>query len=67
MQNIMSGFPPAPEHVVTQANMLHFPQSRWAFHHIRQLMPTVEVWAGPAGAISEFGGNPWPVSGKRCW
>jgi len=61
MQNIMNGFPPAPEQVVTQANMLHFPQSRWAFHHVRQLVPTVDVWAGPAGQVSAFGSRPWPV------
>lgn len=58
---MMTGFPPSAEHLVTQANMLRFPQSRWAFHHIRDLVPTVNVWAGPEDNVAELDSEPYPV------
>ena len=48
----MSGFPPPPEKAVTFADgsFRRFPQLRWAWSNIRQLVPTVRVWRGPGPA-----------------
>jgi CubicO group peptidase (beta-lactamase class C family) len=43
---LMKGFPPAPEKTVRLATVLKFPNGRWAFHHMRELGPTVQVWRG---------------------
>ncbi|WP_396264851.1 serine hydrolase domain-containing protein [Halopseudomonas maritima] len=46
----MQGFPPAADKQVTFNNYLHFPYTRWAFSHIRELLPTATV--GRAGAAT---------------
>jgi CubicO group peptidase (beta-lactamase class C family) len=48
----MTGFPPPPEKAVTFADgsFRKFPQLRWAWSNIRQLVPTVGVWRGPGPA-----------------
>ena len=48
----MTGFPPPAERAVTFADgsFRQFPQSRWAFSHFRQLLPTKAVWRGPGPA-----------------
>lgn len=43
---IMTGFPPPPDKVVKLSTILKFPNGRWAFHHLRELGPTVQVWRG---------------------
>ena len=43
---IMKGFPPAAEKTVKLASVLKFPNGRWAFHHMRELGPTAQVWRG---------------------
>jgi CubicO group peptidase (beta-lactamase class C family) len=43
---LMKGFPPAPDKTVKLSNLLNFPNGRWAFHHMRELGPTVQVWRG---------------------
>lgn len=43
---LMHGFPPPPEKIVRLATVLKFPNGRWAFHHMRELGPTVQVWRG---------------------
>ncbi len=43
---IMKGFPPPPDKVVTLANVLKFPNGRWAYHHLRELGPTANIWRG---------------------
>ena len=45
---LMQGFPPAPGKVVQLANLLRYPNSRWGFHHLRELGPTAQVWRGAA-------------------
>ena len=45
---LMSGFPPAPEGQVTLANWRQAPFSRWAFQHVRELIPTAPVTRGAA-------------------
>lgn len=45
---LMHGFPPAPETQVTLANWRTAPYSRWAFHHVRELLPTADIAHDPA-------------------
>src|ERR1700761_4583233 len=51
----MRGFPPAPDRTITFQNgsFRSFPELRWAWSNIRQLVPTVNVWrgAGPASVL----------------
>lgn len=47
---LMTGFPPAPPAQVTLANWQDPPFSRWAFRHMRELIPSQLIpAAGPAG------------------
>ncbi len=39
----MAGFPPAPDKVVSRANILKPQNSRWAFRHLREIYPTRAV------------------------
>ena len=45
---IMAGSPPS--RIVPRADWDRPPWNRWAFQHVRELMPTAEVWRG-AGAV----------------
>ena len=44
----MRGCPPPEERLVRYADdrFFSFPQSRWTLSHVRELMPTVNVWRG---------------------
>lgn len=44
----MQGFPPPPDKLVTfeSGNYRRFPQIRWSFSHMREFMPTANVWRG---------------------
>ncbi|MGH3184809.1 MAG: serine hydrolase domain-containing protein, partial [Streptosporangiaceae bacterium] len=53
---LMTGFPPAPESQVTLANWQDPPFNRWAFRHMRELIPSQLIPAGPAGS------SPLPAS-----
>ncbi|MGM0900523.1 MAG: serine hydrolase domain-containing protein [Bacillota bacterium] len=44
--DLMHGFPPPKEKIVTSKNAYQLPYLRWAMHHTRQLRPTVSVWRG---------------------
>jgi len=46
-EQMMSGFPPPSEFQVTLANWRQAPYHRWAFQHVRQLVPTTEVANDP--------------------
>ena len=48
----MRGFPPAPDRTITfqDGSFRSFPELRWAWSNIRQLVPTVNVWRGAAPA-----------------
>jgi CubicO group peptidase (beta-lactamase class C family) len=48
----MQGFPPAPDRTITfqDGSFRSFPELRWAWSNIRQLVPTVNVWRGPRPA-----------------
>jgi len=54
---LMTGFPPAPESQVTLANWQDPPFNRWAFQHMRELIPSHVI---PA---SQPGSAPLPASG----
>src|SRR5262245_31998707 len=51
----MTGFPPSRDKAITFADgsFRRFPQLRWAWSNIRQLVPTVGVWrgAGPSSPL----------------
>ena len=42
---LMAGFPPAHEGQVTLANWRQSPFNHWAFHHVREIIPSAEVVA----------------------
>ena len=51
----MQGFPPPPDKTIIfqDGSFRSFPELRWAWSNIRQLVPTVNVWrgAGPASVL----------------
>ena len=53
---LMAGFPPALEARVTLANWQDPPFSRWAFRHMRELIPSQLI---PAGAAALSRGAAW--------
>ena len=52
---LMTGFPPPQDKIVRLATVLKFPNGRWAFHHMRELGATAQVWRGdgPPSAVRE--------------
>jgi CubicO group peptidase (beta-lactamase class C family) len=51
MTQLMAGFPPAPESQVTLANWQDPPFNRWAFRHMRELIPSQPIPAGPPAPL----------------
>lgn len=51
--DLMTGFPPAPEKLVTLSNWRKPPFNRWAFNHVSELIPSAFVRAGSGGAPLE--------------
>jgi len=58
----MLGFPPSADRVITFQNgsIRNFPELRWAWSNIRQLVPTVNVWRGAARRMGRAQRNPSP-------
>ncbi len=54
---LMKGFPPPPDKVVRLAEILKYPNIRWAYQHLRELGPTAAVWRG-AGSVSPLPAAP---------
>ena len=52
----MQGFPVAPDKRVPRDEWDRAPWNRWSFQHIREILPTVEVWRGN-GPIWQFQEN----------
>src|SRR5262245_51061328 len=48
MSRLMDGFPPHPEGQVTLGNWRAWPFTRWAFHHVREILPTADIPNDPA-------------------
>src|SRR5438552_8629244 len=55
MTQLMHGFPPSADTQVTLANWRQAPFSRWAFHHVRELVPSAEIANDPADV------HEWPI------
>jgi CubicO group peptidase (beta-lactamase class C family) len=53
----MHGFPPRPETQVTLANWRTAPFNRWAFHHVREILPTADI-PHDAANVRELNGRP---------
>jgi hypothetical protein len=49
---LMEGFPPAPDTAVTLANWQQPPYNRWAFSHLREIVPTQRIARGSGGTLS---------------
>lgn len=50
---LMRGAPPAPDNCITfERGAFDFPQIRWSYSHMRELVATVNVWRGPDGPSS---------------
>ena len=45
---VMQGFPPAPEQQVSLSNWRKPPFNRWAFQHVREIVPSAEIRNDPA-------------------
>src|SRR5262245_36199676 len=48
MTRLMHGFPPSPEGQVTLANWRTPPFNLWAFHHVREIVPSADIANDPA-------------------
>ncbi len=58
---LMTGFPPSPDAQVTLANWQDPPFNRWAFQHVRELIPSQPIPAATPGPLPGSGlslGNP---------
>ncbi len=64
---LMTGFPPAPQAQVTLANWQDPPYSRWAFRHMRELIPSHPIPAGPARGAAALPAAPWPLPDPPVW
>jgi CubicO group peptidase (beta-lactamase class C family) len=55
----MKGFPPPPDKLITFDNPAGgvFPRTRWSFSHVRETVPTANVWRG-GGAASPLPSAP---------
>jgi CubicO group peptidase (beta-lactamase class C family) len=51
MTRLMHGSPPAPDGQVTLANWRTSPFNQWAFHHVRELVPTADIPNDPATTL----------------
>ena len=62
----MQGFPPPPDKLITFDNPVGntYPRIRWTFSHIREIVPTANVWRG-AGAPSPLKAAPRDLDGLR--
>ena len=48
MTDLMNGFPPSPESQVTLANWRIAPFNRWAFQHVREIVPSADIPHDPS-------------------
>src|SRR5215470_10194534 len=64
MTPLMQGFPPAPETQVTLENWRNPPFSRWAFQHVRELVPSADIANDPAN-VRQLVFNPIDMGALR--
>jgi hypothetical protein len=55
MTRLMHEFPPSADSQVTPANWRQAPFGRWAFHHVRELVPSADIPNDPGGV------HDWPL------
>jgi len=48
MSNVMQGFPPAKPNRASLANWRKAPYCHWAFHHVREIIPSAEIQNDPS-------------------
>jgi len=54
----MQGFPPAADKQITRAEyLIDYPKVRWAFQHMRELIPSRQIDRGPGAASALAAGN----------
>lgn len=58
---LMAGFPPAPDAQVTLANWRQSPFNHWAFHHVREIIPSADIPNDPGG-VRDFKSAPQDIS-----
>jgi CubicO group peptidase (beta-lactamase class C family) len=67
---LMQGFPPPPEKTIRfgDGSGYRFPNTRWAFSHQRELVPTANVWrgSGPVSVLPRAERNLDNVTFKRA-
>ena len=51
MSEVMQGFPSSQPNQVTLANWRTAPYCHWAFHHVREIVPSAEIQNNPADEI----------------
>ncbi len=51
-QKLMGGFPSVPEQQVTLANWRLPPFNNWAFHHVREIVPSANIYHGTGPVLS---------------
>ncbi len=61
MTNIMQGFPVPRDQRVPHLEWDRAPWNRWTFQHVREYVPTTEVWRGK-GPVSALESHPRDLS-----
>ncbi len=56
-EQMMTGFPPAPENQVTLANWRQAPFNSWALQHVREIIPTADIPNDP-GNVRDLPSKP---------
>src|SRR5215472_8077036 len=64
---LMTGFPPAPDAQVTLANWQDPPYSRWAFRHIREIIPSQPILAAGPGEATTLPAASRPLPDPPVW
>jgi len=64
---LMTGFPPAPEAQVTLANWQDPPYSRWAFRHMRELIPSHPIPAADSAGAAPLPAASGPLPDPPVW
>ncbi|MGI9408354.1 MAG: serine hydrolase domain-containing protein [Hyphomicrobiaceae bacterium] len=59
--DIMSGAPVPKDNQVTLANWRVAPYNRWAFHHVREIIPTAEITARPSPVLTRDLHDIWDI------
>jgi CubicO group peptidase (beta-lactamase class C family) len=64
---LMTGFPPDPAAQVTLANWQDPPYSRWAFRHMREIIPSQLIPAAGPGEVAPLPGAARPLPDPPVW